>query len=180
MRNGEGVHCSLNKPLMSFQLCSCFPLTKLEPVAKSKILTAIRANAKIPDTERSLDVVATLQAKRGIGEATVLLQKNLDNAKASLEVLVADLQFLWDRVTITQVRLPIVTFDEVTIAGVYNWDGMFINGEFNKLAPQLLRASGVIEGAPQNLVGYRHTTLKEVLKPTLVSIIYQGNKVNKG
>lgn len=36
-------------------------------------------------------------------QATSLLQKNLENAKASLEVLVADLQFLRDQVTITQV-----------------------------------------------------------------------------
>ncbi|XP_021686780.2 prefoldin subunit 3 isoform X3 [Hevea brasiliensis] len=45
-------------------------------------------------------------------EATALLQKNFNNAKASLEVLVADLQFLRDQVTITQ----------VTMARVYNWD----------------------------------------------------------
>ncbi|KAL3739308.1 hypothetical protein ACJRO7_020680 [Eucalyptus globulus] len=45
-------------------------------------------------------------------EATTLLQKNLENAKASLEVLVANLQFLLDQVTITQ----------VTMARVYNWD----------------------------------------------------------
>ncbi|KAK3430504.1 hypothetical protein EUGRSUZ_D01577 [Eucalyptus grandis] len=44
--------------------------------------------------------------------ATTLLQKNLENAKAGLEVLVADLQFLLDQVTITQ----------ITIAHVYNWD----------------------------------------------------------
>ncbi|XP_004295060.1 PREDICTED: probable prefoldin subunit 3-like isoform 2 [Fragaria vesca subsp. vesca] len=96
--------------------------------------------AKIPDIEKCLDVVATLQAKKGTGiysrasiedtdsvclwlganvmleysceEATALLRKNLDNAKASLEVLLADLQFLRDQVTITQ----------VTIARVYNWD----------------------------------------------------------
>ncbi|KAI9387285.1 hypothetical protein POPTR_010G147600v4 [Populus trichocarpa] len=108
--------------------------------------------AKIPDIEKCLDVVAILLAKKGTGEpliadfevsegiysqariedagsvclwlganvmleysceeATALLQKNLDNAKASLEVLVADLQFLRDQVTITQ----------VTIARVYNWD----------------------------------------------------------
>lgn len=109
--------------------------------------------AKIPDIEKCLDVVATLQVKKGTGEpliadfevsegiysrarieddtdyvclwlganvmleysceeATSLLQKNLENAKASLEVLVADLQFLRDQVTITQ----------VTIARVYNWD----------------------------------------------------------
>ncbi|XP_056161829.1 prefoldin subunit 3-like isoform X1 [Syzygium oleosum] len=100
--------------------------------------------AKIPDIEKCLDIVATLQAKKGSGEAlladfevsegiysrariedtdsvclwlganvmleysceeaTALLQKNLENAKASLEVLVADLQFLRDQVTITQVR----------------------------------------------------------------------------
>ncbi|KAI3957048.1 hypothetical protein MKW92_035854, partial [Papaver armeniacum] len=34
--------------------------------------------------------------------ASALPQKNLDNAKASLEVLIADLQFLRDQVTITQ------------------------------------------------------------------------------
>ncbi|KAK8622508.1 hypothetical protein V6N13_117418 [Hibiscus sabdariffa] len=108
--------------------------------------------AKIPDIAKCLDVVATLQAKKGTGEAliadfevsegiysrariedndsvclwlganvmleysceeaTSLLQKNLENAKASLEVLIADLQFLRDQVTITQ----------VTIARVYNWD----------------------------------------------------------
>ncbi|KAK9136667.1 hypothetical protein Sjap_007261 [Stephania japonica] len=108
--------------------------------------------AKIPDIEKCLDIVATLQAKKETGEALIadfevsegiysrariedsssvclwlganvmleyscdeantLLQKNLENAKASLEVLVADLQFLRDQVTITQ----------VTIARVYNWD----------------------------------------------------------
>lgn len=36
-------------------------------------------------------------------QAMALLQKNLENAKASLEVLIADLQFLRDQVTITQV-----------------------------------------------------------------------------
>lgn len=108
--------------------------------------------AKIPDIEKCLDIVATLQAKKEEGEAltadfevsegifsqariedtdsvclwlganvmleyscdeaAALLQKNLENAKASLEVLVADLQFLRDQVTITQ----------VTVARVYNWD----------------------------------------------------------
>ncbi|KAG5060524.1 hypothetical protein JHK85_001605 [Glycine max] len=42
-------------------------------------------------------------------EAIDLLQKNQDNAKASLEVLAADMQFLRDQVTLTQVRLPIFT-----------------------------------------------------------------------
>ncbi|KAL2470257.1 putative prefoldin subunit 3 [Abeliophyllum distichum] len=122
-------------------------------VVEMKLLAQQRdLQAKIPDIEKCLDVVATLQAKKGTGEAliadfeisegiysrariedtdsvclwlganvmleysreeaTALLQKNLENAKASLEVLVADLQFLRDQVTITQ----------VTIARVYNWD----------------------------------------------------------
>ncbi|KAH9766227.1 prefoldin subunit 3 [Citrus sinensis] len=102
--------------------------------------------AKIPDIEKCLDIVATLQAKKEEGEAltadfevsegifsrariedkdsvclwlgaNVMLEyscdeKNLENAKASLEVLIADLQFLRDQVTITQ----------VTVARVYNWD----------------------------------------------------------
>ncbi|KAF5737074.1 prefoldin subunit 3 [Tripterygium wilfordii] len=68
--------------------------------------------AKIPDIEKCFDVVATLQTKKGTGEATTLLQNNLENAKASLEVLIADLQFLRDQVTITQ----------VTIARLYNWE----------------------------------------------------------
>ncbi|XP_076922053.1 prefoldin subunit 3-like [Bidens hawaiensis] len=122
-------------------------------VVEMKLLAQQRdLQAKIPDIEKCLDVVATIQAKKesdetlltdfevseGIyararidntdfvclwlganvmleyscEEATTLLQNNLENAKASLEVLVADLQFLRDQVTITQ----------VTIARVYNWD----------------------------------------------------------
>ncbi|MQM19076.1 hypothetical protein Taro_052075 [Colocasia esculenta] len=42
------------------------------------------------------------------GEVTVLLQKNLVNARASLEVLVADLQFLRDQVTIIQDKFMVV------------------------------------------------------------------------
>ncbi|KHN03278.1 Putative prefoldin subunit 3 [Glycine soja] len=41
-------------------------------------------------------------------EAIDLLQ-NQDNAKASLEVLATDIQFLRDQVTLTPVRLPIFT-----------------------------------------------------------------------
>ncbi|RZC72060.1 hypothetical protein C5167_035252 [Papaver somniferum] len=122
-------------------------------VVEMKLLAQQRElQAKIPDIEKCLDIVATLQAKKGTGEeliadfevlegiyswarieesdsvclwlganvmleytseeANALLQKNLDNAKASLEVLIADLQFLRDQVTVTQ----------VTIARVYNWD----------------------------------------------------------
>ena len=39
-----------------------------------------------------------------MSQANALLKKNLENAKASLEVLVADLQFLRDQQTITQVK----------------------------------------------------------------------------
>ncbi|XP_008791694.2 probable prefoldin subunit 3 [Phoenix dactylifera] len=122
-------------------------------IVEMKLLAQQRdLQAKIPDIEKCLDIVATLQAKKGTGEALItdfevsegiysrariedtdsvclwlganvmleysceeakaLLQKNLENAKASLEVLVADLQFLRDQVTITQ----------VTVARVYNWD----------------------------------------------------------
>ncbi|CAN1243362.1 Prefoldin subunit 3 [Linum perenne] len=122
-------------------------------VVEMKLLAQQRdLQAKIPDIEKCLDVVATLQSKKGTGEAlvtdfeiaegiysraridesnsvclwlganvmleysceeaTAMLQKNLENAKASLEVLIADLQFLRDQVTITQ----------VTVARVYNWD----------------------------------------------------------
>ncbi|MCL7049246.1 hypothetical protein MKW94_015709, partial [Papaver nudicaule] len=122
-------------------------------VVEMKLLAQQRElEAKIPDIEKCLDIVAALQAKKGTGEeliadfevsegiysrarieesdsvclwlganvmleytsdeASALLQKNLDNAKASLEVLIADLQFLRDQTTITQ----------VTIARVYNWD----------------------------------------------------------
>ncbi|KAK7363457.1 hypothetical protein VNO77_05601 [Canavalia gladiata] len=46
-----------------------------------------------------------------IDTATGLLQKNLDNAKASLEVLIADLQYLRDQVTITLVTIARVYRD---------------------------------------------------------------------
>ncbi|XP_019180046.1 PREDICTED: probable prefoldin subunit 3 [Ipomoea nil] len=122
-------------------------------VVEMKLLAQQRdLQAKIPDIEKCLDIVATLQAKKATSEAlladfevsegiysrariedtdsvclwlganvmleysfdeaTSLLQKNLENAKASLEVLVADLQFLRDQVTITQVMT----------ARIYNWD----------------------------------------------------------
>ncbi|XP_072976638.1 prefoldin subunit 3 [Typha angustifolia] len=122
-------------------------------IVEMKLLAQQRdLQAKIPDIEKCLNIVATLQDKKGSGEALIadfevsegiysrariedtdsvclwlganvmleysceeaesLLKKNLENAKASSEVLVADLQFLRDQVTITQ----------VTIARVYNWD----------------------------------------------------------
>ncbi|CAN6286326.1 unnamed protein product, partial [Urochloa humidicola] len=122
-------------------------------IVEMKLLAQQRdLQAKIPDIEKCLDIVAALQAKKALGEALIadfelsegiysrakiedtdlvclwlganvmleyscdeanaLLKKNLENAKASLEVLVADLQFLRDQQIITQ----------VTIARVFNWD----------------------------------------------------------
>ncbi|CAA6668892.1 unnamed protein product [Spirodela intermedia] len=122
-------------------------------VVEMKLLAQQRdIQAKIPEIEKCIDIVSTLQVKKGTGEALVadfevsegihsqariqdtdsvclwlganvmleysceeateLLQKNLENARASLGVLVTDLQFLRDQETITQ----------VTIARVYNWD----------------------------------------------------------
>ncbi|KAL5681342.1 hypothetical protein ACJX0J_007727, partial [Zea mays] len=112
-------------------------------IVEMKLLAQQRdLQAKIPDIEKCLDIVSTLQAKNDLGEALIadfelsegiyscakiedtdsvclwlganvmleyscdeanaLLKKNLENAKASLEVLVADLQFLRDQQTITQ------------------------------------------------------------------------------
>ncbi|KAG0448988.1 hypothetical protein HPP92_027563 [Vanilla planifolia] len=133
----------------------CVVLDRLQQykIVEMKLLAQQRdLQAKIPDIEKCLDIVATLQAKKDAGEALIadfevsegiysraqieetdsvclwlganvmleyscdeadaLLKKNLENAKASLGVLIADLQFLRDQVTVTQ----------VTIARVYNWD----------------------------------------------------------
>ncbi|RLN28641.1 prefoldin subunit 3 [Panicum miliaceum] len=125
-------------------------------IVEMKLLAQQRdLQAKIPDIEKCLDIVAALQAKKALGEALIadfelsegiysrakiedtdsvclwlganvmleyscdegssplisemsqanaLLKKNLENAKASLEVLVADLQFLRDQQTITQLN----------------------------------------------------------------------------
>ncbi|KAI3909075.1 hypothetical protein MKW98_011436, partial [Papaver atlanticum] len=43
-----------------------------------------------------------IQYMRYLQQACALLQKNLDNAKANIEVLIADLQLLRDQVTITR------------------------------------------------------------------------------
>lgn len=52
-----------------------------------------------------IKITCIILAQPFLVQATALLQKNLENAKASLEVLVTDLQFLRDQVTITQVLL---------------------------------------------------------------------------
>ncbi|KAL7210627.1 hypothetical protein ACSBR1_032064 [Camellia fascicularis] len=151
----EDVHTYLSQlgldvnPALSFlqERLQQYRLVEMKLLAQQRDL-----QGKIPDIEKCLDIVATLQAKKGTGEAlladfeisegiysraciqdtdsvclwlganvmleysceeaTKLLQMNLENARASLEVLVADLQFLRDQVTITQ----------VTIARIYNWD----------------------------------------------------------
>ncbi|KAK8954901.1 putative prefoldin subunit 3 [Platanthera zijinensis] len=125
-------------------------------IVEMKLLAQQRdLQTKIPDIEKCLDIVSTIQAKKGATEspaggnissavdlivdfelsegiysrariengdsvclwlganvmleyscheAEELLKKNLENAKASLEVLIADLQFLRDQVTISQVQ----------------------------------------------------------------------------
>ncbi|KAJ6902768.1 hypothetical protein NC651_020296 [Populus alba x Populus x berolinensis] len=151
----EDVETYLNQSGLDVNSALSFLQERLQQykLVEMKLLAQQRdLQAKIPDIEKCLDVVATLQAKKGTGEPLIadfevsegiysqariedaesvclwlganvmleysceeandLLQKNLDNAKASLEVLVADLLFLRDQVTITQ----------VTIARVYNWD----------------------------------------------------------
>ncbi|XP_061350414.1 prefoldin subunit 3 [Gastrolobium bilobum] len=151
----EDVHTYLAQSGLDVSSALAFLQERLQQykLVEMKLLAQQRdLQAKIPDIEKCLDIVATLQAKKGTGEdliadfevsegiysrarveetdcvclwlganvmleysleeATGLLQKNLDNARASLEVLVADLQFLREQVTITQ----------VTIARVYNWD----------------------------------------------------------
>ncbi|KAL6990101.1 Prefoldin subunit 3 [Sarracenia purpurea var. burkii] len=151
----EDVETYLTRSALDVNSALAFLQERLQQyrLVEMKLLAQQRdLQAKIPDIEKCLDVVATLQAKKGTGEAllvdlevsegiysraciddadsvclwlganimleysceeaTTLLQKNLENARASLEVLVADLQFLRDQVTITQ----------VTIARIYNWD----------------------------------------------------------
>lgn len=151
----EDVHTYLNQSGLDVNSALAFLQERLQQykLAEMKLLAQQRdLQAKIPDIEKCLDVVATLQARKATGEpliadfevsegiysrarieeaesvclwlganvmleysceeAKALLQKNLENAKASLDVLVGDLQFLRDQVTITQ----------VTIARVYNWD----------------------------------------------------------
>ncbi|XP_027330448.1 probable prefoldin subunit 3 [Abrus precatorius] len=84
-----------------------------ELIADFEVSEGIYSRACIEETDSvCLWLGANVMLEYSLEEATSLLQKNLDNARASLEVLVADLQFLRDQVTITQ----------VTIARVYNWD----------------------------------------------------------
>ncbi|KAI8003734.1 putative prefoldin subunit 3 [Camellia lanceoleosa] len=151
----EDVHTYLSQLGLDVNSALSFLQERLQQyrLVEMKLLAQQRdLQGKIPDIEKCLDIVATLQAKKGTGEAlladfeisegiysrariqdtdsvclwlganvmleysceeaTKLLEMNLENARASLEVLVADLQFLRDQVTITQ----------VTINRIYNWD----------------------------------------------------------
>ncbi|CAI0466927.1 unnamed protein product [Linum tenue] len=82
-------------------------------IADFEIAEGIYSRASIDESDSvCLWLGANVMLEYSCEEATALLQKNLENAKASLEVLIADLQFLRDQVTITQ----------VTVARIYNWD----------------------------------------------------------
>ncbi|KAL2530645.1 putative prefoldin subunit 3 [Forsythia ovata] len=130
----EDVQTYLSQSALDVNTALAFFQERLQQyrVVEMKLLAQQRdLQAKIPDIEKCLDVVATLQAKKGSDEvltadfevsegiysrariedadfvclwlganvmleysseeANALLQKNLENAKASLEVLVADL-----------------------------------------------------------------------------------------
>ncbi|XP_076952118.1 prefoldin subunit 3-like [Bidens hawaiensis] len=78
-----------------------------------EVSEGIYARARIENANSvCLWLGANVMLEYSCDEATTLLQNNLENAKASLQVLVTDLHFLRDQVNITQ----------VTIARVYNWD----------------------------------------------------------
>ncbi|VFQ61018.1 unnamed protein product [Cuscuta campestris] len=82
-------------------------------IADFEVSEGIYSRARIEDTDSvCLWLGANVMLEYSFDEATSLLQKNLENAKASLEVLVGDLQFLRDQVTISQVMT----------ARIYNWD----------------------------------------------------------
>ncbi|KAL9260024.1 Prefoldin subunit 3-like protein [Drosera capensis] len=82
-------------------------------VADFEVSEGIYSLARIEDADSvCLWLGANVMLEYSCDEAKDLLQKNLENARASLDVLIADLQFLRDQVTVTQ----------VTIARVYNWD----------------------------------------------------------
>jgi len=82
-------------------------------LADFEVSEGIYLKAKIEETESvCLWLGANVMLEYSCEEARKLLKCNLENAKASLEVILTDLEFVRDQVTITQ----------VTIARVYNWD----------------------------------------------------------
>ncbi|KAL9254977.1 Prefoldin subunit 3-like protein, partial [Drosera capensis] len=141
----EDVQTYLNQSGLDFNSALAFLQERLQQykLVEMKLLAQQRdLQGKIPDIEKCLDIVSTLQARKDTGKALVadfevsegiyslariedadsvclwlganvmleyscdeakdLLQKNLENARASLDVLIADLQFLRDQVTVTQ------------------------------------------------------------------------------
>lgn len=78
-----------------------------------ELAEGIYSRALIQETDSvCLWLGANVMLEYSTEEAMNLLQKNLENAKGSLQAIIGDLQFLRDQVTIT----------EVTVARVYNWD----------------------------------------------------------
>ncbi|KAJ7277075.1 hypothetical protein O6H91_03G110800 [Diphasiastrum complanatum] len=78
-----------------------------------EVAEGIHAQASIEDVSSvCLWLGANVMLEYSCEEALTLLEKNLDNANASLQAITEDMQFLRDQVTIT----------EVTVARVYNWD----------------------------------------------------------
>ncbi|KAL4202191.1 hypothetical protein AMTRI_Chr02g219850 [Amborella trichopoda] len=68
-----------------------------------EVSEGIYSRACIDETDSvCLWLGANVMLEYSCEEANALLKKNLENAKASLEVLIEDLQFLRDQVTITQ------------------------------------------------------------------------------
>ncbi|CAN1281627.1 Prefoldin subunit 3, partial [Linum perenne] len=75
-------------------------------VADFEVAEGIYSRARIDESDSvCLWLGANVMLEYSCEEATTLLQKNLENARASLQVLIADLQFVRDQVTITQVTL---------------------------------------------------------------------------
>ncbi|KAL3682222.1 hypothetical protein R1sor_000244 [Riccia sorocarpa] len=78
-----------------------------------ELAEGIYSRAKIPEADSvCLWLGANVMLEYPLEEAMKLLQSNLENATASLKVIIEDAQFLRDQVTVT----------EVTIARVYNFD----------------------------------------------------------
>ena len=61
------------------------------------------------------------------------MKNNLENAKASLEVLVADLQFLRDQVTVTQVQRYFYVFISLDLSKGFGFT--LLIGEFYSVHP---------------------------------------------
>ncbi|KAI3839376.1 hypothetical protein MKX03_032658 [Papaver bracteatum] len=76
-----------------------------------KVPEGINSRLRIESDSTCLWLRADVVLEYTSEEASALLQENLDNANTSIEVLIADLQFLRDQVTIIQ----------VTVTRVYNW-----------------------------------------------------------